>query len=399
VTTDRNGQGTAVHPIFADYSSSDPRTALRAMAAERITREPKTGALIVSAYDLAHELLLHPALTNMPTDDPLTKAGLSPRQIDLHRPVVMFFRAWGGHHGEVRRRLLPAFSRQAIHPVLPQLEDACAALLRDIREDAEPENWIDRFCRPYCLAVLAAVFGATVAQMDLLAASTDGLMAYLAKPGSHLDDTLAVHARASMDQARAAVRELVLERPVTGLAKALRSMADDPGLGESVAVAVAVQIITGTMDPLAATLSETILRFAEPGSGRPSTTDGYAEETLRLSCPFRFAVRYATQELDIQGHVVHPGQRVLLVIGAANLDENFFPEALAFQPGYRENRHLAFGRGAHMCIGATLARAAVNILLTTLTAACYAVEADPATLRRTGHLGADQITRLEVLIR
>jgi cytochrome P450 len=254
--------------------------------------------------------------------------------------------------------------------------------------------------------VLASVFGSTLAQMDALAASTDGLMAYVAKPGSHLDDDLAHQARASMARARDAVRETVLDAPRTLLAKARRSIADDPRFGEAVAVAVAVQIITGTMDPLAATLTEALLRHTAPGTDRTAgepgharNAEGYTEETLRLSCPFRLAVRYATAALDVAGHRVRTGQRVLLVLGSANLDEDFFPEPLAFRPGDRDNRHLAFGRGAHMCIGSQLARAAVAILTEALDEGYFRVEADHATLRRAGHLGADQITGLRVHVR
>ncbi|MEU6279235.1 cytochrome P450 [Streptomyces sp. NPDC047028] len=407
MTPAMTGPDAPTHPIFADYTAADPRAALHAMTADAVSVEPRTGALIVTSYALVRDLLMHPALTNMPQHDPLVRAGLSDRQIALHRPVIEFFRAWGGHHAEVRRRLLPAFGRQQLQPVLPSLREVCAGLLRDLRERREPDDWIERFCRPYCLAVLASVFGSTLAQMDALAASTDGLMAYVAKPASHLDDDLAHQARASMARARDAVRETVLDTPRTLLAKALRSIADDPRLGEAVAVAVAVQIITGTMDPLAATLTEALLRrHTAPGTDRTADEPGYArnaeeytEETLRLSCPFRFAVRYATAELDIAGHRVHTGQRVLLVLGSANLDEDFFPEPLAFRPGDRDNRHLAFGRGAHMCIGSQLARAAVTILTEALDGGDFRVEADPATLRRAGHLGADQITGLRVHVR
>ncbi|WP_045743589.1 cytochrome P450 [Actinoplanes rectilineatus] len=381
---------TAEHPIFADYRDSDPRAALREMTARPVSVEPRTGALIVTAHPLVQRLLLDPGLTNMPQRDPLD--GLPPERIALHRPVTDFFRAWGGHHAEVRRRLLPIFGRHHLNPLLPRLRETAGELLRGLRATAEPADWVRDFCRPYCLAVLGAVFGASDHDMDVLARSTDGLMAYVAKSGSARDDDLAVRARASIEQAGAAVRAIVLDAPASELAVALRSIADDPALGRPVAVAVAVQIITGTMDPLTTALTETLLHRADPGAG-------FTDEVLRLSCPFRFAVRYATRDMEVEGHRVRAGQRVLLVLGAANLDEDVFPEPLEFRPDGRENRHLAFGRGAHMCIGSGLARAAIGVAADALATADVTVEADPATLRRAGHLGADQILGLTVRAR
>ncbi|TQF08010.1 cytochrome P450 [Kitasatospora acidiphila] len=384
-----------MHAIFADYSTSDPRAALHAMTAQPVSREPSTGALLVTSYQLVQELLLHPALTNMAQRDPLADADLTAQQVELHRPVLRFFQAWGHHHTMVRDRLRPAFSRSACAPILHQLALDCAELLEQLSTESVPVDWIDRFCRPYALRLLAALFGATSAQLDTLAGATEGLMAYLAKPRAHLDDEVGGRARESLTMAQAAVRDTVLAEPTAPLALALREIADDTGLGEQTAVAVAVQIITGTLDPLAAALAEAAQRYQSSAAARPYRAA--ADEALRLSCPFRFAVRYATEEFRIAGHTVLPGQRVLLVLGSANLDEEVFPDPLAFLPG-REARPLSFGWGVHHCVGATLARGALDILARTLDEGGRTLEVVPGSLRRVGHLGADQITALMVRV-
>jgi len=67
--------------------------------------------------------------------------------------------------------------------------------------------------------------------------------------------------------------------------------------------------------------------------------------------------RTVTRDLELHGEQLHAGDSVLLLIGAANHDEREFgPTAEEFDITRRPDRHLAFGYGAHFCLGAALAR-------------------------------------------
>ena len=81
------------------------------------------------------------------------------------------------------------------------------------------------------------------------------------------------------------------------------------------------------------------------------------EETLRFDGPFRFHYRAVVRDAKLGGTHIPAGSRVLLMWGAANLDEDFFERPDEFditRSGLRS--HFAFGRGIHFCIGAPLAR-------------------------------------------
>ena len=64
-----------------------------------------------------------------------------------------------------------------------------------------------------------------------------------------------------------------------------------------------------------------------------------------------------TTDLDLHGNTLKKGDSVLLLIGAANHDEQEFgPTAGQFNIHRNPDRHLSFGYGAHFCLGAALAR-------------------------------------------
>jgi len=89
----------------------------------------------------------------------------------------------------------------------------------------------------------------------------------------------------------------------------------------------------------------------------PSLVPGAIEEVLRFHNSTQYMHRTVTHDVDRHGETLREGDSVLLVIGAANHDDREFgPTAEEFDISRRPERHLAFGYGAHFCLGAALAR-------------------------------------------
>lgn len=81
------------------------------------------------------------------------------------------------------------------------------------------------------------------------------------------------------------------------------------------------------------------------------------EEVLRFHTSTQLMHRTATRDVELHGEQIRAGDSVLLLIGAANHDDREFgPTAEQFDIHRRPERHLAFGYGAHYCLGAGLAR-------------------------------------------
>jgi len=95
----------------------------------------------------------------------------------------------------------------------------------------------------------------------------------------------------------------------------------------------------------------------------PSIIPGMVEEGLRLSSPNQGLFRLATEDTELAGVPIPKGSMCWIMFGSANRDERTFPDPDRFDPS-RENlrEHLAFGRGAHFCIGAPLARLEMKVL-------------------------------------
>jgi cytochrome P450 len=85
------------------------------------------------------------------------------------------------------------------------------------------------------------------------------------------------------------------------------------------------------------------------------------EELLRYDGPVQATVRVAREDLEIDGHAIEEGSLVLVGIGAANHDPEVFREPERLDVGRDPNPHLAFGFGAHFCLGAPLARLEAEI--------------------------------------
>jgi cytochrome P450 len=82
------------------------------------------------------------------------------------------------------------------------------------------------------------------------------------------------------------------------------------------------------------------------------------EELLRYSGPSLAQLRTAVEEISLGGQQIEKGDRVALMLGSANRDARVFVDPNQLHLERRPNPHLAFGAGAHACVGATLVRGA-----------------------------------------
>ena len=92
------------------------------------------------------------------------------------------------------------------------------------------------------------------------------------------------------------------------------------------------------------------------------------EETLRYDPPVQLAGRNALEDMVIGDTAVIKGDTMLLLLAAAQRDPAEFDRPDAFDPDRGTLRHLGFGRGAHYCLGAPLARLEASVALSAVAA-------------------------------
>jgi cytochrome P450 len=98
----------------------------------------------------------------------------------------------------------------------------------------------------------------------------------------------------------------------------------------------------------------------------PALIPTAVEEIVRWVSPVKSFMRTAAEPCDVGGHHFEPGDAVLLSYWSANRDEKVFEEPMRFDVRRDSNRHLAFGFGAHYCLGAVLARMEITAFLNEL---------------------------------
>ncbi|MGX1497683.1 cytochrome P450 [Roseibium aggregatum] len=98
----------------------------------------------------------------------------------------------------------------------------------------------------------------------------------------------------------------------------------------------------------------------------PSLMKTAVQEMFRYESPLPFFHRYSTEDMTVCGDDYPRGTKFGVLYGAANRDPAQFPDADRFDAGRSPNWHIAFGRGAHFCLGNHLARLDMDIIFSTL---------------------------------
>jgi len=89
-----------------------------------------------------------------------------------------------------------------------------------------------------------------------------------------------------------------------------------------------------------------------------------AEEMIRWNSPVQNMGRTATRDLTLRGQRINEGDQLMLFYPSANRDEEVFEHPHEFDIGRNPNPHVAFGIGTHFCLGASLARLEVRMMMT-----------------------------------
>lgn len=108
----------------------------------------------------------------------------------------------------------------------------------------------------------------------------------------------------------------------------------------------------------------------------PSLIPLFVEEAIRWTTPVKHFMRTATEDTILGGKTIRKGDGLCLFYLSGNRDETVFDEPDVFRADRDPNRHIAFGHGAHLCLGMHLARLELRILFEELLPQIRAVELD-----------------------
>ncbi|HXZ84699.1 MAG TPA: cytochrome P450, partial [Myxococcota bacterium] len=130
----------------------------------------------------------------------------------------------------------------------------------------------------------------------------------------------------------------------------------------------------------------------------PRLLDSAVEEILRWTSPIVHMSRTAARDVELRGQKIRAGELVGLFYPSANRDEAVFDAPFRFDVGRVPNRHLSFGVGEHVCLGAHVARVELRVAFRYLLARLADAElAGPVERLRSSQVGG--IKRLPIRYR
>lgn len=280
-------------------------------------------------------------------------------------------------HTRFRSLFVRAFSTRAVSRLAPTVRRLVDVLLEDAQE-REPFDVVADLALPLPAAVISHVLGVPDADRHRFVAWSN---AALAIQGS-ARPTLQVARGAS--QAYAALldyfADLIRERRrhgrggaggedfVTGL---LHATDDDPQMQESDVVQSCITLLMGGYETTTSLIANTIVLLLQRPAllaavrANPEHLARAVEESLRYECPIQTVTRRVSRNLRLGEADLGAGDLAILMMGAANRDTRQFVDPDRFDIE-RTERHIAFGYGVHLCVGAALARLEAPIAVAAL---------------------------------
>ena len=262
-------------------------------------------------------------------------------------------------HARLRTLVHKAFTPSMIENLRERIQQICDHLLAEI-ERKDSFDLVRDYALPVPLTVIVELLGIPHEDRQRFHRWSKNI---LRTPTTMNMVRALPSVRAFLNYLRDLFRKL-RKSPQQGLLTALVEVEEEGDrLSEDELLAMAfLLLIAGHETTVNLIASGTLALLQHPGQleklrGEPSLTKSGVEELLRFTSPVETASeRYAREDVTVAGVKIPRGEQVLVVLASANRDATQFPDPDELDITRANNRHLAFGFGAHFCLGAPLAR-------------------------------------------
>ena len=276
-------------------------------------------------------------------------------------------------HNRLRRLLAPWFSAGALQRMRPRIQDIVDGLIDRVTDHGEMEL-IGDLAYPLPATVIAEVLGIPPGDRDQFKAWSDELAVFVGR-------SLTLPGR--LDRAQTALialdnyfRDIIAERrakPRDDIMSRLIA-AEERGdiLSDDELVANCILLLFAGHETTTNLIGNGLLSLLrDPDQLRllrdePELIGSAVEEFLRYDGPVAVAARVVREDFEIDGQRLKRGDRVYLMVDAANRDPRQFDDPDRLDIRRPHNPHLAFGYGIHLCLGAPLARIEGQIAIATV---------------------------------
>ncbi|MGW5861138.1 cytochrome P450 [Streptomyces sp. NPDC055239] len=290
----------------------------------------------------------------------------------------------GEPHQQWRRQVSKWFTAKRMTALRPGMTETAERLVDDMVSVGAPADLKAHVGFLLPVYVICDLLGVPAADRDRF---------------SHWSDALLSITRFTREETERAQREFVeymsghiaakREKPTDDLISTLiqdSATAADQGLSDAELLATAMGLLVAGHETTANMIGKMIAMLLADRSrweqllADPSLVRTAVEEALRFDTNLGFGLRrYVTEDTEIGGRTVPSGTTVICSMPAANRDEDVFDNAEDMDLGRSPNPHLIFGAGPHSCLGQSLARTELQVVLEVLLRKLPALELAVAT--------------------
>jgi len=279
----------------------------------------------------------------------------------------------GAHHARLRKVMNAGFKPASLQALAPRIQALVTQLLAPL--GAAPElDFMRAVARPLPALVIAGMLDIDPADQDMFIAWSDDIAEFIGSPTPTLDT--ARQAQKSLVALNEYFRALLPQRrrhPGADLISQLIEAEQTGGvITTNELLAQCCTLLFAGHETTRNLLGNGLLHLLRHPTQQhalradPSLMPGALKELLRFDSPVQYTGRVLTCELEMYGRRLRKGDLVIPLIGAANRDPAKFSDPDRLDLGRNEGTHLAFGYGAHVCIGAMLTYMEAEIAFSSL---------------------------------
>jgi len=382
-------------PALIDWQPEDPSTLANPYALFARMREedpchwsPRLKSWVLTRYeDVRNVCFDREALHSSDRLRPYF-ATLPPSEAGRVTRIVRYLSQWmvfkdPPDHTRLRRLLSQVFNPRSFQAMRPRIGSIAAKLLHAL-DDREQIDVIADFAGPLPCLVIMAMLGVPAHDLHRIKRMSDDVALFIGSSRT---------SPAKYDAAEAATGEmaeyflaLIAQRrsaPGEDLLSALVHLPPDgegQSLSEDELVGSCIMLLFAGHETTTNHIANGVAALMEHPSEMdrlrkdPSLIGGAVEELLRYEGPSGAQVRIVREAHSLHGRSLEEGQRVFLMLNAANRDPRAFEEPDRLDLSRRGPQHLTFGLGPHMCLGLALARTEGQIAIPALLARYKALE-------------------------
>ena len=335
---------------------------------EKTVQRSRIGVLLSADYEICAEVLKSPnwrtvAEPNNFLEEMLLGNGQSADDVDIFLDSILG--KDGDEHSRIKKLVLPAFTHRAMQSWKETADKVASRLVEQLPSDGRVEL-VSALANPLPLEMICEILGVPLKDRELFN-NWGNSLAEIGLDGPRTTAQVKELETASKQLTDYMAELLAFRRkhPTDDLLSSLaQSETDGSTLTDREIVATASFLLLAGFETTVNLLSVGTRVLIENNDALKQVSQDYAvipnfvEEALRYVSPVQYTSRTTVGEVVLKdGTVVKNGQSIILMLVGANRDPKIFTSPDSFDIN-RENakRNLAFGYGAHHCLGASLAR-------------------------------------------